>query len=174
MRGRFEDHRSQARVRTQTPKLKAIQTANGKGQMANGLGFEKSANCKPLNFRCCPNLVVAPPSWRLHCRLEAGVTRQIRTLPDFAICRLPFEFALSERDEEASDPSPGSVNWRTDETHRLRTPSPHEAVCELVFAVIPRSRGRRGISHCLENTQSEIPRGVYPEHPERDPSLRSG
>ena len=23
--------------------------------------------------------------------------------------------------------------------------------------------GRRGISHCVENTQSEIPRGVYPE-----------
>jgi hypothetical protein len=23
--------------------------------------------------------------------------------------------------------------------------------------------GRRGILHCVENTQSEIPRGVYPE-----------
>jgi hypothetical protein len=55
-------------------------------------------------------------------------------------------------------------------------PSPQEAVCELVFAVIPRSRRRRGISHCLENTQSEIPRGVYPEHPERDSftSFRTG
>jgi len=30
---------------------------------------------------CCPNLVVAPPSWRPRCRLEAGVTGQIRTLP---------------------------------------------------------------------------------------------
>ena len=165
MRGRFGDHPNQSRVKTQPPKLKAIQTA---------LDLKNRQIANHLNFGCCPNLVVAPPSWRLHCRLEAGVTRQIRTLPDFAICRLPFEFALSERDEEASDPSPGSVNWRTDETHRLRTPSPHEAVCELVFAVIPRSRRRRGISHCLENTQSEIPRGVYPEHPERDPSLRSG
>jgi hypothetical protein len=27
-----------------------------------------------------------------------------------------------------------------------------------------------GMSDCLENTQGEIPRGVYPEHPERDPS----
>jgi len=34
---------------------------------------------------------------------------------------------------------------------------------------------RRGISHCVEDTQSEVPRGVYPgEHPERGPSLRSG
>ena len=28
------------------------------------------------------------------------------------------------------------------------------------FAVIPRSRRRRGISHCLEDTQSEIPRSA--------------
>ena len=39
-----------------------------------------------------------------------------------------------------------------------------------VWPVIPRSRRRRGISHCLENTQSEIPRGVYPERAERDSS----
>ena len=25
-------------------------------------------------MECCPNLGVAPPSWRLQCRLEAGVT----------------------------------------------------------------------------------------------------
>ena len=37
---------------------------------------------EPLSMGgCCPNLVVAPPSWRLHCRLEAGATGQIRTLP---------------------------------------------------------------------------------------------
>jgi hypothetical protein len=30
--------------------------------------------------RCCPNLGVAPPSWRLQCRLEAGVTAQTRTV----------------------------------------------------------------------------------------------
>ena len=30
---------------------------------------------------CCPSLAVAPPSWRLQCRLEAGVTAQIRTVP---------------------------------------------------------------------------------------------
>ena len=29
--------------------------------------------------RCCPNLNVTPPSWRLLCRLEAGATIQIRT-----------------------------------------------------------------------------------------------
>jgi hypothetical protein len=57
-------------------KLKAIQTANCKGQMANGLGFED---------------------------------RQIANRLNFAFCRLPFEFALSECDEEASDPSPGPL-----------------------------------------------------------------
>jgi len=31
--------------------------------------------------RHCPNLAVAPPSWRLQCRLEAGVTAQNRTAP---------------------------------------------------------------------------------------------
>jgi hypothetical protein len=41
---------------------------------------------------------------------------------------------------------------------------------KLVWPVIPRSRGRRGIWHRLENTQSEIPRAVYPERAERDPS----
>jgi hypothetical protein len=46
----LQDHPNQSRVKTQPPKLKAIQTANGKGQMANGLGFEKSANCKPFEF----------------------------------------------------------------------------------------------------------------------------
>ena len=30
---------------------------------------------------CCPNLAVAPPSWRLPCRLEADVTVQIRIVP---------------------------------------------------------------------------------------------
>jgi hypothetical protein len=50
VRGRFEDHQGQSRVKTQPAKLKAIQTANGKGQMANGLGFEKSANRKPFEF----------------------------------------------------------------------------------------------------------------------------
>jgi hypothetical protein len=50
VRGRFEDHPGQSRVKTQPAKLKAIQTANGKGQMANGLGFEKSANCRPFEF----------------------------------------------------------------------------------------------------------------------------
>jgi hypothetical protein len=30
---------------------------------------------------CCPNLAVAPPSWRLQRRLEAGVTAQIGTVP---------------------------------------------------------------------------------------------
>ena len=35
-------------------------------------------------FWDCPtNLNVAPPSWRLRCRLEAGVTTQIRTAPVF-------------------------------------------------------------------------------------------
>jgi hypothetical protein len=46
----LQDHPNQSRVKRQPPKLKAIQTANGKGQMANGLGFEKSANCKPFEF----------------------------------------------------------------------------------------------------------------------------
>jgi len=35
--------------------------------------------------------------------------RQIANHLNFAVCRLPFEFALSERDEEASDPSPGPL-----------------------------------------------------------------
>jgi hypothetical protein len=72
----LQDHLNQSRVKTQPPKLKAIQTANGKGQMANGLGFENRPIANHLNF---------------------------------AICRLPFEFALSECDEEASDPSPGPL-----------------------------------------------------------------
>ena len=35
-----------------------------------------------------------------------------------------------------------------------------QAAEKLVWPVIPRSRGRRGISHWLENTQSEIPRSA--------------
>src|SRR5271157_970134 len=35
-----------------------------------------------------------------------------------------------------------------------------EAAEKLVWRVIPRSRRRRGISHCVENTQSEIPRSA--------------
>ena len=31
---------------------------------------------------CCPNLNVAPPSWRPQCRLEAGATAQLRTAPE--------------------------------------------------------------------------------------------
>jgi hypothetical protein len=46
----LRDHPNQSRVKAQPAKLKAIQTANGKGQMANGLGFEKSANCRPFEF----------------------------------------------------------------------------------------------------------------------------
>ncbi len=34
------------------------------------------------------------------------------------------------------------------------------SVSELGFLVIPRSRRRRGISHCVENTQSEILRSA--------------
>ena len=32
----------------------------------------------------CANLGVTPPSWRLPCRLEAGATAQIRTLPNWS------------------------------------------------------------------------------------------
>jgi hypothetical protein len=40
-------------------------------------------------------------------------------------------------------------------------------------------RAKQGISlcvppHCRGMNQSKIPRGVYPERPERDPWLRSG
>ena len=36
-----------------------------------------------------------------------------------------------------------------------------KSLCDnLSLRVIPRSRRRRGISHCLENTQSEIPRSA--------------
>ena len=35
-----------------------------------------------------------------------------------------------------------------------------QAAEKLVWRVIPRSRRRRGISHWLENTQSEIPRSA--------------
>jgi hypothetical protein len=41
-----------------------------------------------------------------------------------------------------------------------------QAAEKPVWPVIPRSpasAGRLGISHCAENTRSEIPRGVYPE-----------
>ncbi len=38
------------------------------------------------------------------------------------------------------------------------------------FRGVPIRSGRRGISHCLENTESEIPRGVYPEGAGRDSS----
>jgi beta-glucanase (GH16 family) len=36
----------------------------------------------------CRNLGVAPPSWRLRCRLEAGVTAQIRTVAKFLLIGL--------------------------------------------------------------------------------------
>ena len=35
-----------------------------------------------------------------------------------------------------------------------------QAAEKPVWPVIPRSRRRRGISHCLENTQGEIPRSA--------------
>jgi hypothetical protein len=43
---------------------------------------------------CCPNLGVAPPSWRLRCRLEAGVTAPIRTVPGDASPATPRPFTL--------------------------------------------------------------------------------
>ena len=56
----------------------------------------KSPSC-PNQTECgwCPNLSVPPPSWRLLCRLEAGVTAEIRTPPEcglslIEIRSLPF------------------------------------------------------------------------------------
>src|SRR5208337_1800485 len=58
-----------------------------------------------------------------------------------------------------TDPSPGPL---PDEVHRdSGPPSPLRSLCDNPsLRVIPRSRRRRGISHCLENTQSEIPRSA--------------
>jgi len=41
VRGLLQDHQNQSKVNLQSSKPKAIQMANGKVQMANGLGFEK-------------------------------------------------------------------------------------------------------------------------------------
>ena len=46
--------------------------------------------------QCCPDLDVAPPSWRLLCRLEASVTAQIRAAPTQRLsgnCRPDREWA---------------------------------------------------------------------------------
>jgi len=51
--------------------------------------------------------------------------------------------------------------WQTD--------SVMESLIRLDVAGFTLPAMRRG-----NKEQSEIPRGVYPEHPERDPSLRSG
>ena len=55
-----------------------------------------------------------------------------------------------------TNPSPVPL---PDEVHRdSGPPSPQGSLCDIVsLRVIPRSRRRRGIWHCLENTQSEIP-----------------
>ena len=42
-----------------------------------------------------------------------------------------------------------------------------QAAEKLAWRVIPRSRRRRGISHCLENTKSEIPRSARNDSLER-------
>jgi len=39
------------------------------------------ALCSQGRVGCCPNLCVAPPSWRLQCQLDAGVTAQIGSAP---------------------------------------------------------------------------------------------
>ena len=44
--------------------------------------------------------------------------------------------------------------------HSPRAWAALQAAEKPVWPVIPRSRRRRGISHCLENTQSEIPRSA--------------
>jgi hypothetical protein len=48
--GSFGGSSGRVEIQNAIGKAKAIQTANGKGQMANGLGFEKSANCKPFEY----------------------------------------------------------------------------------------------------------------------------
>jgi len=51
-----------------------------------------------------------------------------------------------------------------------RSPHPEPMKCHSERS----EESRSGSSGSLNKGQGEIPRGVYPEHPERDPSLRSG
>ena len=64
---------------------------------------------------------------------------------------------LSIRSWVTPSPGPPRLEKAPVVVHRL----PLGSLCgNPSFRVIPRSRRRRGISHCLENTQSEIPRSA--------------